>query len=79
MLPALPAAAIGVPAGMGLYALLQVGLNTVLLPSSAQTVGMVTATLLGLAALTMARPASEPANPSTRHCTASRTEAHQLD
>lgn len=62
LLPALPAAAIGVPAGMGLYALLQVGPNAVLLPSSAQTVGMVTATLLALAALTAA-----PARLGARH------------
>lgn len=37
---------------MGLYALLQVGLDAVLLPSSAQTACVIAATLLGLAALT---------------------------
>ncbi|WP_159006817.1 FtsX-like permease family protein [Streptomyces sp. NRRL S-813] len=54
LLPALPAAAIGVPAGMGLYALLQVGPDAVLLPSAAQTVCVIATTLLGLAALTAA-------------------------
>ncbi|SCF69002.1 ABC transporter permease [Streptomyces sp. Ncost-T10-10d] len=54
LLPALPAAAIGVPAGMGLCALLQAGPDALILPSSGQTVGMVAATLLGLAALTTA-------------------------
>ncbi|MEU5638651.1 FtsX-like permease family protein [Streptomyces milbemycinicus] len=62
LLPALPAAALGAPAGMGLCALLQVGPQAVILPSSAQTVGMIAATLLVLAALTAA-----PARLGARH------------
>ncbi|MER5756182.1 FtsX-like permease family protein [Streptomyces sp. NPDC002088] len=49
LLPAFPTTVIGIPAGIGLYALLQVGPATVVEPSTAQT-----ATLLVLAALTAA-------------------------
>ncbi|MEO3755910.1 FtsX-like permease family protein [Streptomyces sp. B6B3] len=54
LLPALPAAVIGVPAGTGLYALLQVGPAPVVEPSTAQAAGLVAGTLLTLAALTSA-------------------------
>ncbi|MET9382157.1 FtsX-like permease family protein [Streptomyces sp. NPDC002928] len=54
LLPAFPTTVIGIPAGIGLYALLQVGPAAVVEPSTAQTVALVAATLLVLAALTAA-------------------------
>ena len=52
LLPAAPAAVIGIPAGTTLYALLHLGPDAVVEPSSAQTAALVAATLLSLAALT---------------------------
>ncbi|MGW5129581.1 ABC transporter permease [Streptomyces sp. NPDC004069] len=62
LLPALPAAAVGVPVGIGLCAFLQAGPDSLVVPSAAQTAGTAAAALLALAALTTA-----PARLSARH------------
>jgi putative ABC transport system permease protein len=51
LLPALPAAVIGIPAGIGLCELLNLGPDAVVEPSTVQTVGLVATILLALAAL----------------------------